>query len=504
METERLSESSILGIKWVVFLYLLVSPLSYGINILLGKIGPQVLGTYGLLVLFSSLVPTFLLFGGSQVIVRFLPTIHARKKLSFIASYLVLVLALGSIALFCVKVNPSIIDYISQRDLEAGLLPYLVLLTPVLLLLHISTATLWARMEIKWMKICQKSSVLLIFLGSVLLYLLRGRIDQEMVPRLVVSLVLASFTLSLFLALYQVFIKVIVHFPFNPELFFPSGFWHFAVAIYLGTVFWFILERFDQALVWSRLSVSDLGLYRAPLATAEVVRWIPLASAQAAFPLFANLLARGDDTRVAQAYGILTRYSTLATSAVSLSLILFSCEVLALFGKSYLEGDAILTILASAFILSAISAINTSLLVARGQSSLIVLNGLVPSSVQILAALLLVGRFGLMAVAIGKALAFVSYALANSWMVARLWHVKPHRQTILILAMDVAIIGLSQLIVTPHLFLKLIRNAALLGGFAVGLVTLRIFGKEDIRLFTKLLLGHSHDSETGLSSRLAA
>lgn len=491
-----------MGIKWAVFLSFLVAPLSYGINILLGKISPQVLGTYGLLVLFSSLVPTFLLFGGSQVIVRFLSTIHARKKLGFVTSYLVLVLTLASMAVFCVKVNPSIISYISRRDLEAGLLPYLVFLTPVLLLLHISTATLWAQMEIKWMKICQKSNVFFTFLGAVLLYLLLGRIGQESVPRLVVSLVLASFTLSLFLALYQVFTKVIVHFPLNLELFFPSGFWHFAAAVYLGTIFWFILERFDQALVWSQLSVSDLGLYRAPLVTAGVVRWLPLASAQTAFPLFANLLARGDDTRVAQAYGILTRYSTLATSAVSLPLVLFSREVLALFGKSYLEGDAVLTILASVFILSAISAINTSLLVARGQPSLIVLNGLVPSSVQILAALLLIGRLGLMAAAIGKAVALASYALANSWMVAKLWRVRLHRHTILILAMDVAIIALSQLIVTPHFFLKLIRNAALLGGFALGIVVLGIFGKEDLRLFIGLLLGRPYEGETSLSSHL--
>jgi O-antigen/teichoic acid export membrane protein len=502
MEIRRLSESSITGIKWVVFLYLLGSIFSYGINILLGKISPQVLGTYGLLMVFSSLVPTFLLFGGNQVIVRFLPTIHTRKKLNFVASYSVLVLALASMAFFCVKANPAFISHISERGLEAGLLPYLAFLIPILLLLQISTATLWAQMEIKWMKICQKSNSVLIFLGSVLLYLLRGRLGQEMVPRLVVSLVLASFTLSMFLALYQVFIKITVHFPLNIELFFPPGFWKFAAAIQLGIVFWFILERFDQALVWSQLSVSDLGLYRAPLATAEVVRWIPLASAQVAFPLFANLLARGNDTRVAQAYGIFTRYSTLATSAVSLPLILFSREVLALFGKSYLEGDVILNILASVFILSAISTINTSLLVAHGRASLIILNGLVPSSVQILAALLLVGRFGLMSVAIGRALALVSYALANSWMVAKLWRVKPHRQAMLILAMDVAVIALSQLIVTPHFFLKLIRNAVLLGGFALGLVTLGIFGKEDLQFFVKLLLGRYHESGAGLLRRL--
>lgn len=38
----------------------------------LGRISSSVLGTYGLLIVFSAIVTTFFLLGGSQVVVRFL------------------------------------------------------------------------------------------------------------------------------------------------------------------------------------------------------------------------------------------------------------------------------------------------------------------------------------------------------------------------------------------------------------------------------------------------
>lgn len=496
MKTYRLGESSFTDAKWIAGLSLLAFPLSYGINVVLGKIDPQVLGTYGLLALYSSLIPTFLLFGGSQVIVRFLPTVDVRKKFSFIASYSILVLALAGIALFYVRINPTVVSFISRRELEEGLLPYLALLTPILLLFHICTATLWAQMEIKWMAVSQKLNVILSFMGASLLYFWLSRMARESIPTLVASFVLVSFALSLFLALYHTYTKVIAHFPLTLELFFPPGFWHFAVAVYLGTVFSFTLERFDQALVWSQLSLSDLGIYRAPLATAEVVRWLPNIAAQIALPLFANLLARADESQMTQTYGVLTKYTILAASAVALPVVLFSREILAVFGKSYLEGDVILSILASAFILSAISAINTSLLVARGRASLVIVNGLVPSVVQIPIALLLIEPLGLVGVSIGKATAVVSYTLANSLMVLRLWGMRPHKQVLLVLVMDVGVIALSQLINTnPHGLIKLMWKASLLSAFAFTLVKVGILGREDVRLFTRLLLGSSSEPE---------
>ena len=44
----------------------------------------------------------------------------------------------------------------------------------------------------------------------------------------------------------------------------------------------------------------------------------------------------------------------------------------------------------------------------------------------------------------------------------------------------------------------LIPLSALLGGFALGIVVLGIFSKEDLRLFTGLLLGRSHEGEMSL------
>jgi len=503
-EKQRLSDSSFIGIKWITVLSLLVAPVSYSINLMLGNIGPQVLGTYGLLMLFSSMIPTFLLFGGGQVLVRFLPAVHTEKRFSFIMSYTALVLSLAGIALVLVSTNPALVSSLAKSDLEVRLLPYLVLLTPILLLYHISTATLWADMEIKWMTICQKANPIVTFLGVGLLYVFLDRISQGSIPEFIARIVLASFVISLLLALYQAYTKVITCLSLNLKWSFPPGFWHFAAAVYLGTLFSFTLERFDQALVWSQLSVTELGIYRAPLTTAELVRWCPRIMAQVAFPLFANLFAQGDEARISRVYSMLTKYGVLAASTVALPVILFSRQVLSIFGDSYLGGYLSLSILASAFILTGVSAINASLLVARGQPGLIIVNGLVPSVVQIPTALFLIGPLGITGVAIGKAAAMVSYVLANSWMVSSLWNLRVHRQTLLVLAMDFGIIGLSRLITSSYVFIDIMWNVALLGGFAFAVVRVGIFGRDDLGLLVRLLFGPAHDSKMGLLSRFGA
>jgi O-antigen/teichoic acid export membrane protein len=482
-----LRDKSVAGIKWLTLLSVLASPLAYGVNVLFGKLGPEILGTYGLVMLLSTLIPTFLLFGGNQVVVRFLPTLPSNKKLGFLASYGALVTALAAVALIFVWANPSVVAYLSQRDLQRDWLPLLVALAPVLLLLHLATGTLWAEMEIKWMTICQKSHTLLIFLGAAAVYLWSGLNAVASLQRYVIGLVVVAFGLALAFTLYVLYTRVLAHLPARIEWFLPPGFWHFAGAIYLGTIFWLALERFDQALVWSQLSVAGLGLYRAPLATAEMVRWLPKIAGQVAFPLFATLLAQGSAERILISYRLATKYATLAASLIALPLILFAPQVLTLFGDSYREGGLLLTILAGAFTLSAIATINTGLLVAHGRARLIVLNGLLPGLVQLPVAVLLIGPLGLTGAALGKAAAIGTYTLTNTLIVARIWHMAPDRKTWLILVVDAAVIAVAQFTGTGQPFLQIALDAGLLIAFAVALVLLGVLDQQDWQRFTNLL-----------------
>ena len=98
----------------------------------------------------------------------------------------------------------------------------------------------------------------------------------------------------------------------------------------------------------------------------------------------------------------------------------------------------------------------------------------------------------------------VSYVPANSWLVSGLWNLRVHRQTLLVLAMDFGNIGLSRLITSSYVFIDIMWNVALPGGFAFAVVRVGIFGRDDLGLLVRLLFGPAHDSKMGLLSRFGA
>ena len=107
MEPEQLLKNSAVGAKWTLGLSLAVMPLSYATNIILARISPEALGTYGFLAVLISVVAAFFMFGGSQVIVRFLPQLAPEKKSAFLFSYAVLALGVASIFLSLVLLSPT-------------------------------------------------------------------------------------------------------------------------------------------------------------------------------------------------------------------------------------------------------------------------------------------------------------------------------------------------------------------------------------------------------------
>lgn len=66
-------EKSISGIKWTFVLSPLGVIATYGTTVLLGRLGAEVLGIYGVFLIALTLASTFLFYGGSNVVINFLP-----------------------------------------------------------------------------------------------------------------------------------------------------------------------------------------------------------------------------------------------------------------------------------------------------------------------------------------------------------------------------------------------------------------------------------------------
>ncbi|MGA9350949.1 MAG: hypothetical protein WBW48_19390, partial [Anaerolineae bacterium] len=236
MDIEQIFKSSVIGAKWTLGLSLAVIPLSYGTNIILGRTSPEALGTYGFLAVLMSVVATFFMFGGSQVIVKFLPELDSEKARAFLLGYAALTFGVAATLLFLIILNPATLAYLTRKEIAVRFLPYLCVLAPIVLIQYISLAVLQARMEIKWMSIVSKLTPVLYFFCFLALRLSLGGHFAKHGFLAIIAVVIGSNVISLLLAVYQVWTKVIGRVESFIQIFFPHGFWYFATVVHLSTV----------------------------------------------------------------------------------------------------------------------------------------------------------------------------------------------------------------------------------------------------------------------------
>jgi O-antigen/teichoic acid export membrane protein len=94
------------GMRWTVWLSALAVPFSVGSNLVLARVGPEMLGVYGVLSVYVGLIASFLYFGGDTVVIRFIPDCREGERASFLVSYLGVILAVLSGCLVVVYCSP--------------------------------------------------------------------------------------------------------------------------------------------------------------------------------------------------------------------------------------------------------------------------------------------------------------------------------------------------------------------------------------------------------------
>jgi hypothetical protein len=89
----KLRERIFSGMRWTLWLSVLAVPFSNGTTILLSRAGPQVIGTYGLLMVYVGLVSSLFYLGGDPVTIKLIPDLQPEQRAPFLASYFLILLA---------------------------------------------------------------------------------------------------------------------------------------------------------------------------------------------------------------------------------------------------------------------------------------------------------------------------------------------------------------------------------------------------------------------------
>jgi O-antigen/teichoic acid export membrane protein len=263
--------------------------------------------------------------------------------------------------------------------------------------------------------------------------------------------------------------------------FLPSGFWRFTLALHFGTLFNFMISNAAPMFILRELGLKELGYFRAAAVFAAFVSWVPGVFDKSFYPSFCNLVSKTLPTD--EVYGRFSRLNAMSSGLVALVIILFTRELLSVFGKEFTDGAYFLLIMLSAgyLISTPFIQINFALVTAHLKTPHTMAAYAIGAVSGIILYSTLVPQFGLM----GIALAFIALQLIMFILsVALTWHFTrspfPTRAFIITLcAMCVGLIG-------AHYFgtvsiLNTTIKVGLFASFFLLLIATRLVTKSEVK-----------------------
>ena len=156
---------ALFGIRSALVLTVAALPLSFVTNVALGRISPEVLGTYGAIQILIGTSFTFLVFGGANVFTRFVPALPDEERFAFLGSYAVAVLGVFvTLAVLAALLPGWTRLFLSQFGAPPPALALAVLAASVVV--GMAGWYLYAVSEATWAVLVEKSVILGFFVAA--------------------------------------------------------------------------------------------------------------------------------------------------------------------------------------------------------------------------------------------------------------------------------------------------------------------------------------------------
>lgn len=429
MDNQKIKKKSISGAKWTIFLSMIALPIGYVVNIILGRISPETLGIYALVGVILGFSGSFLLFGGNNVVQKYLPEIENDKKIDFILTYSLIVMIISLVSILLIFIFPQILIYItgSESNPYNGFY-YIIILIFVSIFFNLYNFILSGLMEIKMASIINKlttygnfpiflflflffpnyfleNSLQVIFISFTIFYLLGTLLSATTVFKKVLKLKEGNLTTSNILSIFKFFL--------------PEKFWSTAVTVHLSSVMYYFSDKLDQLLILNFFNLTQLGLYYAPLQIAMLVRFIPHSLGNMLLPTFSNFLANNDINSIQQWYSKIIKYNGLIAFPMAFFIIFFSKYLLLIFGEAYQSNYYILIILTLLYSTGIISPLNNAIIIAKGKVQIYLICETLSIFLGVLIAFALIGPLGILGLAVYRGLTIANWQIITQEIVKR-------------------------------------------------------------------------------------
>jgi O-antigen/teichoic acid export membrane protein len=340
---ERERHHMISGMRWTLWLSMLSVPLGYATTVILARIGPAAIGTYGVLMVYISVVACLMYVGGDAVLIKFIPELPPEQQLRFVTAYTVIVMACLLPWFAVATVRPQLLHFLFGESNQTSLQLLLIYLSPFFVIYSITAATLNGMMEMKWSQIMKRVVTVGSFLTFVTLFLFARDYLRAHYANLIWEIYFGLTALAAGLGL----VKVVQTHPIRSARSFlgfhlPRRFWNYTLSLQAVSALGMLSSRLDYILVLYFGGLVVLGKYVALRTISNAIGLIAAFFVDTLLPTMTNLLARKDISAAGEALHLYLRVLFAISFAVSSGLFLTSSFLIRMFGPAYGDLQAVL------------------------------------------------------------------------------------------------------------------------------------------------------------------
>ncbi|AJF62654.1 MAG: Polysaccharide biosynthesis protein [archaeon GW2011_AR20] len=194
----------------------------------------------------------------------------------------------------------------------------------------------------------------------------------------------------------------------------------FSLPLFFAGLFTLIIKWGDILLIGYFKTASDVGIYNATLATANLLTLVPAALIILFLPIITNLYSKKNKKEINKVSVRTSKWIFFCNLPIFIVLLIFSKDILRImFGNEYVIGTASFIILLLGYIIHSLSHINSSILIMLKKTKIVFYIGFVTSLFSIIINLLLIPRYGIIGGAIGTSFALILDYLIYAFLAYR-------------------------------------------------------------------------------------
>lgn len=320
--------------------------------------------------------------------------------------------------------DPVFIRLFKEPDLE-NTLKILSLSLPFLALMTITLAATQGFQIMKYTVYCQNIFMPAFNLLLVLLFFFAGFKLSGAAAAFVISVFITSILSVYYLLKSFPEMNSIASIPDTKEIV------SFSVTVLLSTLFINLIVWTDTLMLGYLRSSEEVGVYNAVARTALLMGNILASFIPVFAPIISDLFNRSEIQKLETLFKIVTKWIFKLSFPLFLFIVLFSKEILAMFGADFVQGWSSLAILSFAQIINASAGPVAFILMMSGKPKMLMYNSLLVCMINIVLNYVLIPRYGIIGAAIASCSSIIILNLLMLFETYRFLKIHPYNRKFL-------------------------------------------------------------------------